>query len=80
LTGFTVSVTPIPMRGCAFCSMASLLNEPVGSPRRTRHSQIVGVVRAPVRGELHSAHEVDDEKKDQNGSKNAATDVHVTLR
>ncbi len=63
-------------------------------PQRSLHAQrarrltasdttqsVIGVIaRAPRRGKLHSAHKVDDEKKDQNGSKNAATDIHLTLR
>src|ERR1700736_5636500 len=65
----------------AFTARTSTATLP-GTFLRTRstyaHFQFVDCLSMPRRS--HSAYEPNNEKNDQNGSKNAATDVHVILR
>jgi hypothetical protein len=66
---------PIPLIGLS--QLKAVLCQRVRCAR-ARHRQ--SPASSSVPGGSHPAHKVDNEKKKQNSSKNATTDVHVTLR
>jgi hypothetical protein len=63
---------PAPIYARFSASMPALAIAPVYDNRQPP-------ALAAVPADSHPAHKVDNEKKGQNSSKNAATDVHVTL-